>query len=170
MSKRMNIEWREGEKELLELYKREQDVEIRSRLHAFWLLRKGYSVAEVKKVLGIHERTLRRRIAWYRSGGIEEVRRRKKGGRQGRECWLSAEQKEQLKAKAAEGVFKTIQDAVEWVAKEFKVKYSYWGMRSLFVRLGIKKKVPRPKAEKACAEAQKEWKKGGLLQLLGSMG
>ncbi len=35
MSKRMNIEWREGEKELLELYKREQKVEIRSRLHAF---------------------------------------------------------------------------------------------------------------------------------------
>ena len=63
-----------------------------------------------------------------------------------------------------------LEDAVEWVAKEFKVKYSYWGMRSLFVRLGIKKKVPRPKAEKACAEAQKGWKKGGLLQLLGSMG
>ena len=35
MSKRMNIEWREEEKELLELYKREQDVEIRSRLHGF---------------------------------------------------------------------------------------------------------------------------------------
>jgi len=45
-----------------------------------------------------------------------------------------------------------------------------WGMRSLFVRLGIKKKVPRPKAVKACAEAQKEWKKRGLASALREYG
>jgi len=170
MSKRMHIEWQEEEKDLLKLYKDEQDVELRVRWHAFWLLRKGYSVGEVIKVLGIHERTLRRWIAWYRAGGIEEVRGHKKGRGKGKECWLTGGQKEQLKAKAAEGVFKTIYDAVEWVKEEFKVQYTYWGMRSLFVRLGIKKKVPRAKAIKASFKAQEEWKKGGLLQPLRSMG
>jgi len=52
---------------------------------------------------------------------------------------------------------------VKWTEENFKVKYTYWGMRSLFVRLGIKKKVPRPKAVKASPKAQEEWKKGVLL-------
>ena len=168
-TKRMHIEWQEDEEALLRLYKEEQDLELRPRWHALWLLRKGYSVAEVVMVLSIHERTLRRWIAWYRAGGVEEVRRHRKGGRQGRECWLTPKQKEKLKARAAEGGFRTIHDAVKWTEENFKVKYTYWGMRSLFVRLGIKKKVPRPKAVKASPEAQEEWKKGVLLQPFGIM-
>ena len=75
-----------------------------------------------------------------------------------------------MKAKAAEGAFRTIHDAVRWVRETFGVEYTYWGMRSLFNRLKIKRKVPRPRAVKADPEAQAAWKKGGSRPLYGSVG
>ena len=168
-ARRLHIEWQEDADTLFRLYKEEEEPELRVRWHALWLLRRGYTVAEVEKVLGVHERSVRRWIKWYRVGGVAEVRRHRRGGRQGRTPKLTPEQQEQLKARAAEGHFRTIEDAVEWVRETFKVEYTYWGMRSLFVRLKIKRKVPRPVAVKADAEAQAAWKKGALWQPYKSM-
>ena len=161
-AKRLEIEWRDDADTLFRLYKEEQDPELRIRWHALWLLRQGYSVSEVVAVLGVHERSVRRWIAWYRAGGIEEVRRHRRGGRQGQKPKLTPAQQEMLKARAAEGHFRTIHDAVQWVRESFGVEYTYWGMRSLFVRLKIKKKVPRRVAAKAEPEVQTAWKKGAL--------
>ena len=161
-ARRLDIEWRDDADTLFRLYKEEPDPELCPRWHALRLLRQGYSVAEVVAVLGVHERTLRRWIAWYRAGGIEEVRRHRRGGRQGQKPKLTPAQQEQLKLHAAEGLFRTIHDAVRWVWESFGVEYTYWGMRSLFVRLRIKRKVPRPIATKATPEAQAGWKKGAL--------
>ncbi len=69
-ARRMKIPWQEDAETLFRLYKGEPDPEIRPRLHALWLLRQGYPVAEVVKVLGVHERSVRRWIAWYRAGGV----------------------------------------------------------------------------------------------------
>ena len=161
-AKRLEIEWRDDADTLFRLYKEEQDPELRPRWHTLWLLQQGYSVAEVVTVLGVHERSVRRWIAWYRVGGVGEVRRHRRGGRQGQKPKLTPAQQEALKARAAEGHFRTIHDAVQWVRESFGVEYTYWGMRSLFVRLKIKKKVPRPIAAKAEPEAQTAWKKGAL--------
>ena len=169
-ARRMEILWQEDTETLFRLYKQEPDPEIRPRLHALWLLRQGYTAAEVVKVLGVHERSVRRWIAWYRAGGVAEVRRRRRGGRQGRAPRLTPEQQAQLKAKAAEGAFRTIHDAVRWVRATFGVEYTYWGMRSLFERLKIQRKVPRPRAVKADPKAQEAWKKGGSRPLSGHMG
>ena len=159
-AKRLEIEWRDDADTLFRLYKEEQDPELRPRWHTLWLLRQGYPVAEVVAVLGVHERSVRRWIAWYRVGGVEEVRRHRRGGRQGQKPKLTPAQQEALKARAAEGHFRTIHDAVQWVRESFGVEYTYWGMRSLFVRLKIKKKVPRPVAAQAEPEVQTAWKKG----------
>ena len=59
---------------------------------------------KVVKVLGVHERSVRRWIAWYRAGGVGTNGRRPQ---------------EQLKAKAAEEAFRTIYDAVRWVRETF---------------------------------------------------
>ena len=162
--KRLEIAWQEDADTLYRLYKGEQDPELRLRWHALWLLRRGYTVSEVVAVLGVHERSVRRWIAWYRAGGVTEVRRHRRGGRQGQKPKLTLAQQEALKARAAAGHFRTIHDAVQWVRETFGVEYTYWGMRSLFVRLKIRRKVPRPTAAQAKPEAQRAWKKGALWQ------
>jgi hypothetical protein len=83
-----------------------------------------------------------------------------KGRLPGPERRLNSEQEAELKAKAERGEIRTIQDGVEW-AKTHDVAYTYWGMRWVFDRLDLKKKVPRPKSPKASAEEQEAWKKGG---------
>ena len=65
----------------------------------------------------------------------------------------------ELKAKAEAGEIRTIQDGVDW-AKTHDVAYTYWGMRGVFGRLGLKKKVPRPKSPQTSDEEQEAWKKG----------
>lgn len=170
MAKRLKIPWQEDEATLLRLYRNEPEPELRLRWHALWLLRRGYPVAEVVTTLGICERSVRRWIAWYRAGGIAELRRRRRGGRQGRPPRLSRAQQEQLKAQAAAGQFRTIHDAVAWVQERFGVSYTYWGMRSLFVRLRLRKKLPRAVAAKAEVQQQTAWKKGGLSKPFGQAG
>jgi len=69
----IEIVWQEETETLFRLYKQEPDSEIPPRLHALWLLQQGYTVAEVVKVLSVHERSVRRWLAWYRAGGVGEV-------------------------------------------------------------------------------------------------
>lgn len=160
--RKLVIDWQEDEATLYRLYKGESEVELRTRWHALWLLRQGHSAKETAGLVGVNVRTLCDWVRWYREGGIAAVRQHRHGGRQGRKAFLTPEQCEQLKAQTAQGTFTTIGEAVAWVQKQFGVTYTYWGMRSLFQRLKITKKVPRPLAAKASPEVQEAWKKGGL--------
>jgi transposase len=47
-----------------------------------------------------------------------------------------------------------------WVEGRFGVRYTYWGIRTVFARLQLEKKVPRPLAKEASPEAQEAWKRG----------
>lgn len=153
-------EWQEDAETLFQRYKAEQDPEIRTRLHALWLLRQGYPLRQTAKLVGVSYRSLERWLAWYREGGLAVVISRRRGGRQGRPSLLTPEQQQKLKEQAAQGVFFTLHDAVKWVQEEMDVQYSYWGIRSLFYRLKIRRKVPRPLEERASLEVQESWKKG----------
>jgi len=156
----LHIEWQETAEELGERYRQEQHLERRMRLHGLWMVRQGKNLRETARLLGVNERTVRRWVRWYRQGGIEAVRSHLTGGRQGRANLLSREQQANLVEQAAQGVFHTIGEAMQWMEKSFGVCYSYTGVRSLCKRLGLKKKVPRPIAAKASLEAQEAWKKG----------
>jgi transposase len=90
---------------------------------------------------------------------VAEVLRHRHGGQGGPERYLNKEQEAELKAKAEAGEIRTIQDGVEW-AKTHDVAYTYWGMRGVFGRLGLKNKVPRPKSPQTSDEEQEAWKKG----------
>ena len=94
-------------------------------------------------------------------GGLEDVRRHRKGGR-GHACRLSDAQVAELKQKAAEGQLQRVQDAVAWVKARYQVEDPWSGMYSLVPRAGLRKKVPRPFNPKASVEAHDAWKKGGL--------
>ena len=67
-----------------------------------------------------------------------------------------------MKAQADTGVFRTQWDAITWIHEQYGVTYTYWGMRHVFARLRLKKKVPRPQNPKASEEEQAAWKKKGV--------
>ena len=160
MARPLQIDWREDEQTLCRLYKQEKDHQNRTRLQALWLLRPGRSMKEVAELVGVHYRTVQEWVAWYRAGGVSEVLQHRHGGHGGQERRLSEEQEAELQAKAEAGEIRTIQDGVEW-AKTHDVEYTYWGMRGVFARLGLTKKVPRPKSPQTSDEEQQAWKKGG---------
>ena len=159
MPHRVQVEWQEDAAELRELYQAERDHQNRTRLQALWHLRQGRTLGEVADVVGKHPRTIKDWVAWYRVGGIAEVRRHRHGGHNSIEPRLTGAQQDELKALSEQGEIRTVWDGVHW-AKEQGVTYTYWGMRHVYERLELKKKVPRPRNPKASAQDQEAWKKG----------
>lgn len=158
----LRIEWRDQDdaSRLAALYRAEHDLELHQRLHALWLLRQGHTISHVASTLGVHYTAVHRWVDWYRQGGLEEVRRHLRGGRQGRAARLSKEQREAFAAQAASGLFRTAHQAQEWLHTHFGVEYSRPGIYHLLHRLRWKKKLPRPMGAQASEEAQLAWKKG----------
>lgn len=160
MARRVQVEWQEDADELKKLYQAEKDHQNRTRLQALWYLRQGRTVGAVAELIGKHPRTIQDWVAWYRKGGVAEVLRHRHGGHTGSASRLTTEQENELSALAEKGEIWTVWDGVQW-AKDQQVTYTYWGMRHVFERLELKKKVPRPRNPKASAEEQEAWKKGG---------
>jgi len=156
---RLQMEWQEDEATLKLLYQQEKDHQNRTRLQALWYLRQGRMIGEAAELVGVHYRTVQDWVAWYRQGGIDEVLSHRHGGSRSLERRLSPEQEAELKELAEAGEIRTIWDGVQW-AEEREVSYTYWGMRWVFDRLELRKKVPRPRNPKACAQQQEAWKKG----------
>ena len=156
------IDWRpeDDEGSLKAAYRTERRADVRPRLQALWLLRRGRRVREVAVLVGVHERTVQRWLDWYRDGGVAVVRAHRQAGR-GQPSFLTAAQQAQLWEQAATGAFRTAAEAQQWVEAHFGVRYQPGGMYALLGRLRIHPKVPRPVNPKADQAAQAAWKKGG---------
>ncbi len=161
MARTLEVAWQHDAATLEQLYKAETDHQNQRRLQALWWLRQGKRLQEVADGVGVHYRTVQDWVGWYRAGGVDEVLRHRHGGAGGPSKRLSEAQEAELKQKAAAGEIRSIAAGVEWAAQEHEVPYSYWGMREVFKRLKLKKKVPRPKSPKASEPEQTAWKKGG---------
>lgn len=156
------VDWKESADELHELYKKQRDLETRKRLVALWSVRRGESVTDAARIAGVGRRTLTRWLAWYREGGLEEVLSRVPGhGALGSECRLTKHQQQRLVERAAQGEFRTYEEARRWVKEAWGVEYRYKGIYAVLSRLGVSPKVPRPTAEKGDPKAREAWKKGG---------
>ncbi len=77
--RRAKIEWREDEESLYNLRRQESNPQLGRRLQVLWLLRQGKTIKEAARTVGVHYRTGQRWVAWYRQGGVEELRRRRVG-------------------------------------------------------------------------------------------
>lgn len=75
----LEVDWQESEEELRAMHLHEQNAHRRERLRAFLLLQSGNSLVEVSESENISYRTLKRWVAWYRNGGLEEVLSRTPG-------------------------------------------------------------------------------------------
>ena len=141
-------------------YRAEQVTEVRTRLHALWLLRQGQGPTAVAAVVGVGRNAVQRWLRWYREGGLEAVRCHRRGG-PGKPCHLTPAQQAQLVAEAATGVFATAAAVRDWIEAEFGVVYTVGSLYTLLPRLGIRLKTPRPRHLQADPQAQAAWKKGG---------
>jgi transposase len=128
---------------LREQYRRQEESEVRTRLHALWLLRTGWSMEEVAGVVGVHYRTVQRWVGWYRHGGIAEVGARHGGGH-GQPSWLTPGQESAVAEEAAKGSFTTAAEVRRWVADQFGITYRPKGIYGLLRRVRCRPKVPRP--------------------------
>ncbi len=162
MSRSVVVAWAETAAELEARYRGERDVERRKRLGALWRVRAGDRVAEAGRLAGVGDRTVERRLAWYRAGGLGDVLRRRPGhGAVGQPHRLTAEQRAALLEHAGQGEFRTFEEARAWVEATYGVTYRPGGFYTTLRRLGVRPKVPRPAAEQADRAAQEAWKQGG---------
>lgn len=127
--------WRDDADTLLRAYLDETGREIKTRLHALWLIRRGASVAVASRAVGASTASVQRWLEWYRHGGLMEVRRRQYRGRVAR---LTTAQQRALLARAHAQPFLSTQDAQRWVEAHIGVRYTHSGMRWLLERLGLK--------------------------------
>ena len=141
-------------------YRSEKVPEVRTRLHALWLLRRGEPPAAVVAALGVGLRSVHRWLQWYREGGLAQVCGRRKGG-PGKPSFLTPDQERQVVAAAATGGFATAQAVRDWIEERFGVVYTRDSMYTLLPRLGIRLKVPRPRHAQTGPQAQAAWQKGG---------
>ena len=162
MARKVSIAWAEDDtaEELHRQYRAEQVPEVRTRLHALWLLRQGQGPTAVAEAVGVGRNAVQRWLRWYRAGGLEAVRSRRRGG-PGPASFLTQAQEQQVVAEAATGVFATAQAVRDWIEERFGVAYTRGSLYTLLPRLGIRLKVPRPRHPKTDPQAQETWKKGG---------
>jgi transposase len=73
-------------------------------------VRAGHPLRQTAALVGVHYVTLQTWLAWYRQGGLAEVRRHQNGGRQGRPSLLTATQRAQLAQQATSGTVRTARD------------------------------------------------------------
>lgn len=155
------IEWAPADtpEALKAAYQAEREPQRRSQLHGLWLLRRGWTLAEVAEAVGVHYRTVQRWAAWYRAGGAAEFARHKMGGK-GNTPFLTPEQQAEVADEVATGRFRTAAEIREWIEQTYGVTYTEGGLYSLLERLNCRPKVPRPQHVKADEAAQAAWKKG----------
>ena len=162
MSKPVAVRWAETAEELYERYRGERGVERRKRLHALWLVCRGEPPREAARGAGVGVRTVERWLSWCRVGGLAAVLRRVPGhGAVGQPHRLTAEQEAGVLARCAAGEFRTFEEARAWVVAEYGVAYRPAGLYTALRRLGVRPKVPRPRAAKADPAAREAWKQGG---------
>ena len=116
MGPRLQIEWQESAEELKTLYKRESHPQRRTRLQALWQLRTSKRIADGVASVGVSYRAGQQWLAWYRSGGVEQVLHHITGhASRGATPYLSAKLQRGLAARVELGDFKTVWEVVQWV-------------------------------------------------------
>ena len=162
MTRKVSINWapEDTADALHAQYRAEKVAEVRTRLQALWLLRQGQGPTAVAAVVGVSRNSVQQWLRWYREGGLAAVRAHRRGGH-GTPSYLTPAQQEQLVAEAATGVFGSAQAVRDWLEERFGVVYTVGSMYTLLPRLGIRRKVPRPRHAKTDPQAQAAWKKGG---------
>ncbi|MCY4519425.1 MAG: helix-turn-helix domain-containing protein, partial [Caldilineaceae bacterium] len=82
MTRKVSINWapEDTADALHAQYRAEPVAEVRTRLHALWLLRLGEGPMAVAAVVGVSRNSVQQWLRWYREGGLAAVRAHRRGG------------------------------------------------------------------------------------------
>jgi len=161
--RKLTVDWKHTAEELYARYKQERNLHIAKRLQALFLLRRGIPTRQVALIVGVSRMSIHKWLTWYRTGGLDELTRRTRGGNRATpRSQLTPDQQARLIQHAATQGFRTLREAVVWCREVLGVGLSEPQMRRLFHRLGVRRKVPRSMAVRADAALQAQWKQGGL--------
>ena len=75
MGRRIAIEWSEAEtpEYLRKLYRSKKNARNRERLHAIWLLRRGWTATQAADALGVNYQTVSSWALKFSKGGVKEL-------------------------------------------------------------------------------------------------
>lgn len=110
------------------------------KINAIILLGSGWTLEEVSEALLLDHETLRKYVASYRSGGLEELLTTHYKGSSPK---LTEDQIEQLCAELDQNIYPSTKAIQEYIKKTFKIKYTISGLTDLLHRLGYVYKKPK---------------------------
>jgi len=161
--RKLTVDWKHTADELYARYQQQPNTHIARRFQALALLRRGKTLKETAAIVGVCLRAVQKWLTWYRTGRVDELARRRRGGnRTSVRPLLTPDQQARLVQHAATQGFRTIREAVVWSQEAMGVVLSELQMRRLFRRLRFRRRVPRPLAVGADPAVQAQWQRGGV--------
>jgi transposase len=140
-------------KDLCTQYKQERDRRIAERIHCIILYAQGKDLKELKRILFVGIRTLKRWIKTFIAQGIDGLRQ---WGYQGQACALSDEQWAEVEAELERQPYHYAKQVVAFVKKKFDLEYSERGMQNLLRRKGYRRIKTRLVPGQVDADKQRE--------------
>ena len=161
--RKLTVDEKHTAEELYARYKHERNLHIAKRLQALFLLRRGTPTRQVALIVGVSRMSIHKWLTWYRTGGLDELTRRTRGGnRIPVRPLLTPDQQAQLLQHAATQGFRTLREAAAWCREALGVELSERQMQRVLEQLKFTRTVPRPMAVRADATLQAQWKQGGF--------
>ena len=129
----LKVKWRDELGSLQSLWRYEKNPTRKRRLLALILLQCGFSQDEVQAFVEIPPVELQQLISQYQRRGIT----RALGYVSGSSAKLTLKQQMDLAAYAERCGFKSVEHAAIWIETQYRVKYSYEGVKRLLQVLSL---------------------------------
>ena len=156
-------------KELQTQYKQERDRRIAERILCVILYAQGYDLKEIKRILLVDIRTLKKWIRTFIAHGLDGLRQ---WGYEGQDCRLSDEQWAEVEEELARKAYCRARDVAAFVKERFGIGYTERGMQALLRRKGyryIKTGLVPGKVDEDKQREQQEFIEG-YFKLKGELG
>ena len=147
-------------KELQTQYKQERDRRIAERILCVILYAQGHNLKEIKRMLLVGIRTLKKWIRNFIAQGVDALRQ---WGYEGQDCNLSDEQWAEVEEELARKPYRRARDVAAFVKERFSIEYTERGMQALLRRKGyryIKVRLVPGKVDEDKQREQQEFIKG----------
>lgn len=134
---RPNVKWQHSSEELKKAYKQELRGEIKIMILALWRISKGSSIADTSRALGYAYNTVHSWLKSYNSCGLPEPEAKERKKQNDRKRRLTNEEIKKIQEMYRSEELPTIDRVREYVAKNYKITYSYCGLYRILKRMKL---------------------------------